>query len=126
MDNIGILIVDDHKALREGLKALLQVEPDFQILGEAEDGEQAMQLAQELNPDVILMDINLGEMHGVQVTRQILSRQPQICVIGFSMHTDPNLAQAMFKAGARDYLIKSAPAEKLISAIRRCQDRTPG
>lgn len=118
---IKILIVDDHQALREGLKVILQLEPDFSLLGEAEDGKQAIKLARALAPDVIIMDMDLGEMHGTQVTEQILARQPDICVIGFSMHTDPDLAQAMRRAGAKAYLTKSDAPEQLISAIRACQ-----
>lgn len=121
-DNIKILIVDDHQALREGLKVILQLEPDFSILGEAEDGKQAIKLAQALAPDVIIMDIDLGEMHGIQVTEQILACQPDICVIGFSMHADPDLAKAMRKAGAKAYLSKSDSPDQLISAIRNCQE----
>lgn len=97
---------------------ILQLEPDFSLLGEAEDG---ITLARALAPDVIIMDMDLGEMHGTQVTEQILARQPDICVIGFSMHTDPDLAQAMRRAGAKAYLAKSDAPDQLISAIRSCQ-----
>jgi len=117
---IKILIVDDHKALRDGLKVILQMEPDFLIIEEAEDGKQAIKYAQTLAPDVIIMDIDLGEMHGIQVTEQILDNQPDICVIGFSMHEDPDLARAMHKAGATAYLSKSDSPDQLICAIRSC------
>ncbi|WP_321492347.1 response regulator transcription factor [uncultured Desulfobacter sp.] len=115
---IKILIVDDHKALRDGLKVILQMEPDFLIIGEAEDGKQAIKYAQTFTPDVIIMDLDLGEMNGIQVTEQILTLQPDICVIGFSMHADPDLARDMRKAGARAYLSKSDSPDQLISAIR--------
>lgn len=117
---IKILIVDDHQALREGLKVILQLEPDFSIIGEAEDGKQAVDLARTLTPDVIIMDMDLGEMHGIQATELIMADQPDICVIGFSMHTDPDLAEAMQRAGARAYLTKSDTPDLLIAAIRRC------
>ncbi|NWH03536.1 response regulator [Desulfobacter latus] len=117
--NIKILIVDDHLALREGLKVILQLEPDFVIIGEAEDGKQAIKLARTLIPDVIIMDMDLGDMHGTEVTELILAHQPDICVIGFSMHTDPELAEAMRKVGAKAYLSKSDAPDQLISAIRR-------
>nr|WP_321404955.1 response regulator transcription factor [uncultured Desulfobacter sp.] len=120
MNGIKILIVDDHEAIREGLKVILQLEPDFLIVGEAEDGEQAITLAQALAPDVIIMDIDLGEMHGIEVTKQILSLQPAICVIGFSMHSDQDLAREMCKAGAKTYLSKNDSPDQLISAIRNC------
>ena len=117
---IKILIVDDHQALREGLKVILQLEPDFSIVGEAEEGKQAIELARALAPDVIIMDMDLGDMHGIQVTELILNHQPDICVIGFSMHTDPDLAKVMRKVGAKAYLTKSDSPDQLISAIRRC------
>jgi DNA-binding NarL/FixJ family response regulator len=117
---IKILIVDDHQALREGLRVILQLEPDFSIVGEAEEGKQAIKLAQALAPDVIIMDMDLGEMDGTQVTELILAQQPDICVIGFSMHTDPELAETMRKVGAKAYLTKSDAPDQLISAIRRC------
>nr|WP_249060282.1 response regulator transcription factor [Desulfobacter hydrogenophilus] len=98
----------------------MQLEPGFSIIGEAEDGKQAIKLAQVLTPDVIIMDMDLGEMNGTQVTKLILADQPDICVIGFSMHTDPELAEAMQKVGARTYLTKSVAPDQLISAIRRC------
>nr|WP_319492805.1 response regulator transcription factor [uncultured Desulfobacter sp.] len=115
---IKILIVDDHKAIREGLKVILQLEPDFLIVGEAEDGKQAINLAQTLAPDVIIMDIDLGEMHGIEVTQQILSRQPDIGVIGFSMHSDQDLARDMCEAGAKTHLNKNDSPDQLILAIR--------
>ncbi|WP_320039895.1 response regulator transcription factor [uncultured Desulfobacter sp.] len=119
-NGIKILIVDDHKAIREGLKVILQLEPDFLVVGEAEDGKQAINLAQTLTPDVIIMDIDLGEMHGIEVTEHILSRQSDICVIGFSMHSDQDLARDMCKAGAKAYLSKNESPEQLILAIRNC------
>lgn len=117
---IKILIVDDHKALREGLKVVLQMEPDFLVIEEAEDGKQAIKFAQSLTPDVIIMDLNLGEMCGIEVTKQILDHSPDICVIGFSMHEDPDLAGAMRQSGAKAYLSKSDSPDQLISAIRNC------
>ena len=117
--DIKILIVDDHLALREGLKVILQLESDFSIIGEAENGKQAIKLARALVPDVIIMDMDLGDMHGTEVTEVILAHQSEICVIGFSMHTDPELAEAMLKVGAKTYLIKSDAPDQLISAIRK-------
>ena len=117
-DMISILIVDDHKILREGLKGLLQLEPDFHISGEAESGEKAIELADQLLPDIIIMDINLGKMHGVAVTRQILSKNPQIKIIGLSMHSDESVIEAMYSAGAVAYLTKSARSEEIVDAVR--------
>lgn len=120
---IGILIVDDHKVLREGLKGLLQLEPDFHVLAETADGDQAIELARDLKPDVVIMDINLGKTHGVQVTRQILDLQPETCIIGLSMHRDPSVIDAMRQAGAVAYLTKDSPSDELIETIRKYNPR---
>lgn len=117
-DMISLLIVDDHKVLREGLKGLLQSEPDFHILGEASSGKEALEMSEELIPDVVLMDINLGDMHGVHVTQKITSDRPETRVIGLSIHDDKNLIDAMYDAGAVDYLTKNTGSQKIIDAIR--------
>ena len=119
---IRILIVDDHKIVREGLARLLQIEPDMDVVGQAADGQEAIALAGKLMPDVIIMDINLGEMNGVEATRIIMRKIPDIKVIGLSMHLDKDLATAMRKAGATAYLTKGGPAEGLIQAIRASRE----
>lgn len=115
---IGILIVDDHKILREGLKSLLQAEPDFHVLGEADSGRQGIEMATALKPDVVLMDINLGDIHGIQATHQILAVRPETRVIGLSMHDDRSVVDAMARAGAVSYLTKNSPVEKILKTIR--------
>jgi PAS domain S-box-containing protein len=115
-----ILIVDDHKIMREGLAGLLQFESGLEIVGQAADGPQAIELARDLRPDVIIMDVNLGEMNGMEATRRILADHPNIKVIGLSMHIDDNAAAAMREAGAVAYLTKGGPSEDLIEAIRAC------
>ncbi len=117
---IHVLIVDDHQVLREGLKGMLQLESDIKVVGEAPDGPQAIELADKLRPDVIVMDINLGEMDGVEACRRILSRQPDARIIGLSMYDDSSIAEAMRKAGAAAYLTKVAPSDELVDTIRRC------
>ena len=119
-ETIGILIVDDHEVLREGLKGLLQTVPEFQVLGEAADGKQALDLARKLSPDVVLMDVNLEKESGVQVTEILVSNLPDTRVIGFSMHTDQSVMAAMYRAGAVNYLSKDAPINDIIKAIRDC------
>ncbi len=114
-----VLVVDDHKIMREGLAELLQIEPDIEIVGQAADGPQAIELADRLQPDVIIMDINLSEMSGVEATRRILAKNPRIKVIGLSMHAQADLAGAMREAGASAYLSKGGPAEDLVAAIRQ-------
>jgi signal transduction histidine kinase/ActR/RegA family two-component response regulator len=113
-----VLIVDDHKIMREGLKRLLRFEADLEVVGEAEDGFQAVAMTDELEPDVVIMDVNLGEMGGVEATRRILAKRPQVRVIGLSMHADDDVARAMREAGAAAYLTKSGPSRELIAAIR--------
>ena len=115
-----VLIVDDHKIMREGLSGLLQFESDINVVGEAESGPQAIELADKLSPDVIIMDINLGEMDGVEATRFILGKHPEIKVIGLSMHIDQDIAMRMRDAGAISYLTKGGPSEDLIETIRTC------
>jgi PAS domain S-box-containing protein len=113
-----VLVVDDHKIMREGLVGLMQFERDIEIVGQAADGPQAIELAELLQPDVIIMDISLPGMSGVEATKLILARAPNTRIIGLSMHTDRDLANAMHDAGAIAYLTKGGPAEDLIAAIR--------
>jgi CheY-like chemotaxis protein len=116
-----VLIVDDHKIMREGLAGLLRFQSNIEVVGEAADGQQAMELAEKLGPDVIIMDVNLGTgMDGIEATRRILAEDPGIKVIGLSMHEDKNMANAMRDAGAVAYLTKGGPSKKLVEAIRAC------
>lgn len=115
---IGILIVDDHRVMRQGLRGLLQTEPDFTVLGEADSGARGIELAGELSPDVILMDVNLGDMSGIDATRRILSEHPDIRVIGLSMHDDLGFGRAMRMAGASEYLTKHVSSRRIVSSVR--------
>lgn len=115
---INVLIVDDHTIVRQSLANLLRTQGDINILGEAGTGEQAVKLAEELVPDVILMDVNLGATSGLEVTKTILARQPGIKVIGLSMHIENEIAAAMHACGAVAYVSKGIAAEDLISVIR--------
>ena len=121
-----VLIADDHKIMREGLVGLLQFEPDIEVVGQAADGPAAIELAGTLAPDVIIMDVNLGEMSGVEATRRILAGSPGIKVIGLSMYTDNDVAIALRDAGAVAYLTKGGPSEDLIAAIRLHASGVPG
>ncbi len=117
---VRVLIVDDHKIMRDGLKGLLQFESDIEVVGGAADGAEAMALTRELKPDVVVMDVNLGEMTGIDVSRRIMTEVPGTRIIGLSMHLDSQIAGAMREAGAVAYLSKGCPAEDLIAAIRGC------
>lgn len=113
-----VLIVDDHAIMREGLALLLKNEPGIVVAGEASDGPQAVELAKALAPDVVVMDVNLGEMGGIEATRRILADSPIVKVIGLSMHNDRSVAERMLEAGAAAYLNKGEASEKLVEGIR--------
>jgi PAS domain S-box-containing protein len=117
---IRIMLVDDHLVMRQGLAGLLRGEPDFEIVGEASDGDSAVNLARDIRPDIILMDISMPGMDGVQATRIIHQELRQTCVIGLSMFQEPEREAAIREAGAVGYITKSGPAEAVIEAIRAC------
>jgi DNA-binding NarL/FixJ family response regulator len=119
-ENIRILLVDDHTGAREGLASLLRHEDNLDIIGEASDGRMAVELAKELQPDVIIMDAAMPGMNGIEATRLIMLNFPEIKVIGFTMHSQEEVGAAMQKAGAIACISKSQPAEILISKIRDC------
>lgn len=118
MTKIKLIIVDDHKLFREGIKALLAVTDDIEIVGEAEDGATALKRIRELEPDVVLMDINMPGLNGIRVTEQILAQYPQTRIIMLTMlEDDASIFRAM-RAGARGYLLKGADPEEVLSVIR--------
>ena len=117
---IGVLLVDDHKIVLQGLTSILQFESDIEIVAEAADGKQAVELARQHRPDVIIMDVNMPVMGGVEATRIIMQELPQSKVLALSMHIDQDVASDMRKAGAIGYLTKGGPSEDLVSAIRAC------
>jgi CheY-like chemotaxis protein len=115
---IRLLVVDDHAVLRQGLVHLLQEESGIEVVGEAADGEEAVRLASELRPDVVLMDVTMPRLDGVEATLLIVAANPGIRVIGLSMHEDAAMAAAMLRSGAVTYLTKGGSAKDLIAAIR--------
>ena len=118
--SISVLVVDDHKILREKLVGLLHTESGIEVVGEAANGLQAIALAGKIEPAVIIMDVNMPGMSGIEATRTILSRGREVKAIGFSMRVDHNVATAMREAGAVAHLAKGVPPEDLIAAIRAC------
>jgi DNA-binding NarL/FixJ family response regulator len=117
---IRVLIADDHAIMRQGLSGALNQEPDIVIVGEAVNGNKAVECARTLNPDVILMDLGMPEMGGVEATQKIHSEMPKIRVIGLSMFDEMETAPIMIEAGAVAYLNKTCSFEELTSTIRRC------
>jgi len=115
-----VLLADDHAVMRQGLAALLQEEPDIEIVGQASDGRMAVELASQLRPDVIVMDVTMPRMGGVEATRLVHDEIPAIRIIGLSLHDEADMGNAMRQAGAVTYLNKGGPAEPLIAAIRGC------
>jgi DNA-binding NarL/FixJ family response regulator len=120
---IRILLADDHKLLRQGLHALIEDQPDMTVIAEAEDGRATVQLAAEMRPDIIVMDISMPGMNGMEATRQILSKDPGVKVLALSMHTDRRFIAEMLGAGASGYLLKDCAFEELICAIHALADR---
>jgi DNA-binding NarL/FixJ family response regulator len=116
--SIKVLIADDHQIVREGLRALLEKEPWVTVVGEAQEGRTTLRLARELVPDVILMDVAMPDLNGIEATRQIVAEFPEIKVIALSMHSDKRFVLNMFKAGAKGYLLKDCAFNNLIKAIR--------
>jgi PAS domain S-box-containing protein len=117
---IRIILVDDHMVMRQGLAGLLQAEPDIEIIGEASDGQSGVDLIRELRPDVVLMDISMPGMDGIQATRIIHKEHPEVRIIGLSMFQEGKQSASMREAGAVGYLTKTGPADVLIEAIRAC------
>jgi len=115
---IRIIIADDHQILRQGLKTLLEKEPDMEVVAEAEDGRKTVIMVNELTPDVVIMDVNMPDLNGIEATRQILADYPEMKIIALSMHADRRFVINMLKAGAHGYLLKDCAFEELAQAIR--------
>jgi two-component system, NarL family, response regulator NreC len=117
MAQARILLVDDHLVLRSGLRMLLAADPEIEIVGEAETGAQGIRLTDELRPDVVLMDISMPDMNGIEATRIIKAQHPEIAVLALTMHEDDQYFFEMLEAGASGYVPKRAAPNDLISAI---------
>ena len=116
--SIKILLADDHKIVSECLRPLLNKQPDMRVVGEAENGRMAVKLAQQLNPNVVIMDIAMPDLNGIEATRQIIARCPGVKIITLSMNSDKRYVTGVLNAGASGYLTKSCSFEELVGAIR--------
>lgn len=114
---VRVILADDHMIMREGLCALLVKQRDFQIVAEAADGRTAVRLTQEFLPDVVVMDVNMPDLNGIEATRQIITDNPGIKVIALSMYSDKQFIVEMLQAGASGYMLKDAAFEEILHAI---------
>lgn len=115
---IRILLADDHKILREALKGILEREHDIVLVGEANDGAETIKLTREVHPDIVLMDIGMPVMGGIEAARILLAEQPELKVIALSTYSDRRIVLQMLDAGARGYIVKSAGRDELLRGIR--------
>jgi DNA-binding NarL/FixJ family response regulator len=125
MGKTTVLLVEDHEVVREGLRALLQTQADIEIVGEAPDGKAAVELAGRLSPDVVVMDISLPELNGLDATRQILRKAPSTKVLVLSSYDSIECVDELIHAGAKGFLSKRSAANELTEAIRRVRMNSP-
>jgi two-component system response regulator NreC len=118
MSKLRIFVADDHQIVREGLKALINAQPDMQVVGEAEDGRAAWMLAKRLLPDVVVMDVSMPDMNGAEATERLRVECPQVKVLALTVYEDRGYLQQLLKAGASGYVLKRAVMEELVRAVR--------
>jgi DNA-binding NarL/FixJ family response regulator len=115
--SLRILLVDDHEVVRRGLTVLLRARPDWEVCGEASDGREAVEKAQKLNPDIVILDIGMPHLNGLEATRQIVKRRPETRILILTLHDSDTLVQEVLNAGARGFLLKSDAARDLVIAV---------
>jgi len=118
MKRIRILLADDHAVVRQGFKMILSAQPDMEIVGEAGNGREAVTLAEQFKPDVVVMDVAMPELNGIEATRRLASSAPHTRVVALSMHKDSVYVREILRAGARGYLLKDSVAADLVHAVR--------
>jgi two-component system response regulator NreC len=123
MRKIRVLLADDHTVIRTGLRLVLEQEPDLVVVGEAADGRQAVELADSLSPDVVVMDLGMPNLNGIEASRRITEAHPKIGIVVLSMHSDETYVLRALKAGARGYLLKDSASEDLVRAVRAVSER---
>jgi two-component system response regulator NreC len=122
MKQTRVLLADDHRLMRSGLRLVIERHADFTVVGEADDGRQAVAMAESLKPDVVVMDIGMPNLNGIEAARQISEKQPAITIVMLSMHSDEGYVLRALKAGARAYLLKDSAEEDLTQAIQAVRD----
>jgi two-component system, NarL family, response regulator NreC len=122
MSNIRVLLADDHTIMRKGLRLLLERQPNITVVGEASDGRECVELAQTEQPDVVVMDLAMPNLNGIEAARQIVAQNPNVAVAVLSMHSDESYVIRALKAGARAYLLKDSAESDLLGAIEALSD----
>lgn len=115
---INIILADDHQVVRKGIKSLLGTEPDFNVIGEAGDGLETVKLVEQLEPEVLVLDLMMSGINGLEVTRQLSKKSPQTGIVILSMHSNEAYVLEALRSGAKGYIIKESPPDELIRAIR--------
>ena len=118
MKRLRILLADDHKIIRDGLKLLVNEQPDMQVVGEAGNGREVLEKARELKPNVVVMDLSMPELNGLQATARLKEERPEIKVVALTVHEDESYLRQLCKAGAAGYVLKRSAGDELIQAIR--------
>jgi len=116
--SIRILLADDHKIVRDGLRTLIEKETGMEVIGEAENGRRALKIAQKIRPNVVIMDVTMPDMNGIEAARKIVTEVPGVKVIALSMHSDRRFVLGMLEAGASGYLMKDCAFDELAKAVR--------
>jgi len=114
---ISVIIADDHELLRRGIRSLIGKRTDMKVVAEAENGRTTLKLVQKLSPDVVVMDINMPDLNGIEATRQVLDNSPGVKILALSMHSDKVFIREMLKAGASGYMLKDSAFSELVNAI---------
>ncbi|MFB3924060.1 MAG: response regulator [Terriglobia bacterium] len=117
MNTVRILVADDHEVVRQGVRALLEAQPDWEVCGEAADGREAVEMAERLKPDVIILDLTMPNLNGLEATRQILKADPEARVLILTMHESDQVVREVLDAGARGYVLKSDAGRNLLAAV---------
>jgi DNA-binding NarL/FixJ family response regulator len=117
-----VLLVDDHEIMREGISALLRRYSEFEVVGQAADGRRALEMASQLKPDIIIMDVGMPNLNGVDATKQLLSMNPELKIMALSTHSDGAIVAKMIKAGAKGYILKESAFEELVEGLNTLQD----